>query len=94
LARLRVVDDRTFEVITSSGLERQFVDKQRNELFEFLRRELHHRSLQFNVIIEENSADRPPVEIPLSSREQYQKMCEQYPLVRELKERLKLDLDY
>ena len=94
MARLRVVDKRTFEVITSSGLERQFVDKQRNELFDFLRRELHHRSLQFNVIIDENSADRPPVEIPLSSREQYQKMCEQYPLVRELKERLKLDLDY
>jgi len=31
---------------------------------------------------------------PLSKREQYLKMIEQYPLVKELKDRLRLELDY
>jgi len=34
------------------------------------------------------------VDIPLSSKEQYLKLVEQYPLVKELKDRLRLELDY
>jgi DNA polymerase-3 subunit gamma/tau len=30
----------------------------------------------------------------LTTREKYQKIIEQYPLVKELKDRLKLELDY
>jgi DNA polymerase III subunit gamma/tau len=33
-------------------------------------------------------------DLPLSSKEQYQKIIEQYPLVKELRERLRLELDY
>jgi DNA polymerase-3 subunit gamma/tau len=94
LARLRIVDENSFEIITASSLEKQFVEKQRNELFDFLRSELGNVSLKFNVITEEIPGERPQIEVPLSAKEQFQKMCEQYPMVRELKERLKLDLDY
>ncbi len=33
-------------------------------------------------------------DMPLNAREQFQKLADQYPLVKELKDRLKLDLDY
>ena len=33
-------------------------------------------------------------ETSLTSREQYQKIIEQYPMVKELKDRLGLELDY
>jgi DNA polymerase-3 subunit gamma/tau len=94
MAKLRVIDENSFEVITASSLEKQFVEKQRNPLFAFLCQELGNASLKFNVITEDNPDDRPQIEIPLSAKEQFQKMCEQYPMVRELKERLKLELDY
>ena len=53
-----------------------------------------NRLLQFGITIMEGQQEKQEVEIPLSSREQYQKIIEQYPLVKELKDRLRLELDY
>jgi DNA polymerase-3 subunit gamma/tau len=94
IVRLRIVDENSFEVVAGSNFEREFVDQHRNPLFEFLRRELQNDGLNFNVVVEETAGDRPEVEVPLSAKEQYLKMCEQYPMIKELKERLRLELDY
>ena len=63
-------------------------------MFQYLQQQLSNRALQFNVIVEEKLQDRPKIEVSLTAKEQFQKMTEQYPLVKELKDRLKLDLDY
>lgn len=94
MATLRIKDENSFEAVTANNIEQKFIEQDRNKLFAFLQEKLQNKLLQFNVIIEENTENRPVVEIPLNSKEQYQKMIEQYPLVKELKERLKLDLDY
>lgn len=94
LAALRIKDDNSFEAVTANNIEQKFIEQDRNHLFAFLKEQLNNRSLQFTVLIEEKASDRPVVEIPLNSKEQYQKMIDQYPLVKELKERLRLDLDY
>ena len=94
LAALRIKDDNSFEVVTANNLEQKFIEKERNTLFVFLQERLQNRLLQFYVIIEENADLRPKIEITLNSTQQFQKMSEMYPLVKELKERLKLDLDY
>jgi DNA polymerase-3 subunit gamma/tau len=44
--------------------------------------------------MQENTGSNSSIEAPLTSREQFQKMAEQYPLVKELKDRLRLELDY
>ena len=94
LAELRIEDECSFQVITSNNIEQKFIEQERNALFAFLQERLHNRQLQFVVLIEEKEGNRPQVEIPLSSREQFQKMSEQYPLVKELREKLNLDLDF
>ncbi len=94
LAILRIKDENSFEAVTANNIEKQFIEQNRNKLFAFLQERLKNKLLQFNVIAEEKTEDRPPVEIPLSSKEQFLKMAEQYPLVKELKDRLKLELDY
>jgi DNA polymerase-3 subunit gamma/tau len=94
LAILRITDQHSFEVITSNNIEQRFIEQERNKLFQFLQQRLNNRLLQFNVSIDEKPQQRPMVEVSLSAKEQYQKMVEQYPLVRELKDRLRLDLDY
>jgi DNA polymerase-3 subunit gamma/tau len=94
LAVLRIKDDNSFEAVTTNNIEQKFIEQDRNKLFAFLQERLQNRLLQFNVTIEENAEDRPPLEIPMNSKEQYQKMVEQYPLVKELKDRLRLELDY
>lgn len=94
MALLRVKDENSFEVVTNNNIEQKFIEQDRNKLFAFLQEQLKNRLLQFNVSIEEKADDRPPLEIPLSAKEQFQKMAEQYPLVKELKDRLRLELDY
>jgi DNA polymerase III subunit gamma/tau len=94
LAILRIKDENCFEVVTANNIEQKFIEQDRNKLFAFLQERLQNRLLQFNVINEEKAEDRPPIEISLNSKEQYQKMVEQYPLIKELKDRLRLELDY
>lgn len=94
LAVLRIRDDNSFEAVTSNNIEKQFIEQERNKLFSFLQEKLQNRLLQFNVIVEENTEYRPVIETTLTAKEQFQKMAEQYPMIKELKDRLRLELDY
>lgn len=95
LALLRIQDENSFQAITSNNIEQKFIEQERNKLFEYLQEKLQNRALQFVVLIEENDqTQRPPVELPLSSREQFQKLVEQYPLVKELRDKLQMDIDF
>lgn len=94
LALLRIKDENCFEAVTANNIEQKFIEQERNKLFQFLQQQLQNRLLSFNVVVEEKLTDRPKIEVSLTAKEQFQKMAEQYPLVRELKERLRLDLDY
>jgi DNA polymerase-3 subunit gamma/tau len=94
MALLRIKDDNSFEAVTSDSIQKQFIEQDRNKLFTFLQDRLQNRLLQFNVIIEENNEGKPKIEISLTAKEQFIKMAEQYPMVKELKDRLRLELDY
>jgi len=94
LAVLRIKDENTFEAITANNIKQKFIEQERNTLFHFLQQQLQNRLLQFSVIVEENADDRPKIELTLTAKEQFQKMADQYPLVKELKDRIRLELDY
>lgn len=94
LAILRIKDENSFEAVTTNNIEKQFIEQERNKLFTFLQEKLKNRLLQFSVITEDKTGDGPRVEIPLSAKEQFLKMAEQYPMVKELKDRIRLELDY
>ncbi len=93
-SELRIKDANSFEVVSTNNLEQKFIERERNKLFSFLQKQLENDLLQFNVIVEENSTEQVRPEISLTAREQFQKMSEQYPMVKELKDRLGLELDY
>jgi DNA polymerase-3 subunit gamma/tau len=94
LALLRIRDANSFEAVTANNIEQKFIEAERNALFHFLQQRLQNKLLQFTVTVEEKTDDRAPVEVTLTSKEQFMKMAEQYPLIWELKERLRLELDY
>jgi DNA polymerase-3 subunit gamma/tau len=94
LARLHIEDANSFQVFTSNNIEQKFIEQERNKLFEFLQQQLQNRMLQFVVLVEENQTPREAADIPLSSKEQYQQLVTQYPLIKTLRDRLQMDLDY
>jgi len=94
LAEIKIADANSFYVYTSNPLENRFVEVTKSEAAEFLKKALQNSQLQiFNAI---DPTRQPKVEdLPrvLSATEQYQKLVAKYPLVQQLKEKLKLELD-
>ena len=94
LASLIIKDANSFEATAANNLQQKFLELERNKACEFLQKELGCRKLKFSILLLENDQPIDQGDIPLSSKQQYQKIVEQFPMVRELKDRLKLDLDY
>jgi DNA polymerase-3 subunit gamma/tau len=93
MAELRVQDANSFIAMVSNNIQLRFIEQQGLKVSQFLRDKLQNSQLQFYIVMQENATSNSN-EAPLTSREQFQKMAEQYPLVKELKDRLRLELDY
>ncbi|MFI5187290.1 MAG: DNA polymerase III subunit gamma/tau [Chitinophagales bacterium] len=93
MAELQVQDSNNFTALVSSNIDLRFIEQEGLRVSLFLREKLQNSQLQFLIIMQENK-EQKITEAPLTAREQYQKMIEQYPLVKELKDRLRLELDY
>jgi len=94
LSVLRIKSENCIEVIVSNNLQQKFIEKDRTRVCGFLQQQLNNKFLQLSIVIEENLQLNPKTEAPLTAREQFLKITEQYPLVKELKDRLRLELDY
>ncbi|MES1159707.1 MAG: DNA polymerase III subunit gamma/tau, partial [Bacteroidota bacterium] len=95
MAILRITDANNFEVVSSNNLEQKFIEQEKRTLSDHLQKAFSNKTISFTVIIEEREhKDELPTERPLNRREQFMQIIEQYPLVKELKDRLKLELDY
>jgi DNA polymerase III subunit gamma/tau len=94
MAVLQITDEGSFTVITPNNLQQKFVDAEKIELSEFLQKKFHNQQLTYQVIVEQRDDLQIKFEAPLNSRERYEQLTEQFPLVKELKDRLRLELDY
>jgi DNA polymerase-3 subunit gamma/tau len=92
LAELRVVNDNHFSITVSTSLEQKFIDQEKMTLLEYFKDCFNNKNIGFTIHI----IEQPKQEVvsTLTSREKYLKMIEQYPMIKELKDRLKLELDY
>lgn len=94
LAQLIIRDENSFEATATNNIAQRFLEFERNKACEFLQKELCNRQLQFSILLIEGPKEDVEYERPLSSKEQYQMIVEEFPLVKELRERLRLDLDF
>jgi len=94
MATLHIVNANMFFAKAGNNIQFRFIESTGLKATDFLKQKLGNNLLQFYVVMEENKALIPKTDAPLTSREQFLKMAEQYPLVKELKDRLKLELDY
>jgi len=94
LARLTIITENSFEVMTNNNLEHRFIEQERRFLSEFLQQKFNNRSLNYSISVSESPVHHVPLEKTLNKKEQFLQIVEQYPIIRELKERLRLELDY
>ncbi|HEV8273847.1 MAG TPA: DNA polymerase III subunit gamma/tau [Chitinophagaceae bacterium] len=94
MAELKIQDANSFIAIVTNNIQLRFIEQGGQKASQFLREKLHNNLLQFFIVMEENKEEKIIVGAPLTSREQFLKMTERYPLVKELKDKLRLELDY
>lgn len=93
-ASFYIIDNNLFEIITGNNLEQKFIEQQRLQLCEHLQAWFNNKTLSYALVIKEKTGEKETIETHLNSREQYQQLIASYPLVKELKDRLRLELDY
>jgi DNA polymerase-3 subunit gamma/tau len=93
-ARLVIENDIRFTVTVSALTSQKFVEQERMMLIDHLHTTFNNRAIVFDVLVEASVREDVPVHMRLNSKEKFEHIAEQFPLVKELKERLKLEIDY
>jgi DNA polymerase-3 subunit gamma/tau len=86
--------DNYITLMTYNIIQQKFAESEKVSLNEFLQSELNNRQFTLVIVKIENQDDKEPTERILSSREVYQLIIQKYPMIKELKDRLGLELDY
>ncbi len=92
-AVLKIADPNCIEIITESKIHQSFIENERAALIEHLQTHFNNRKLSYKIAVVETD-NKETAEKNLSPKEQYLKMIEQYPLIKELKDKLRMELDY
>jgi DNA polymerase III subunit gamma/tau len=94
-AVLKITSASSVEILTPNIISQKFIEAERAALTAHLQGWFNNRTLTYQVIVEER-ADMPqaPQEKTLNTKEQYLKLIEEYPMVKELRDKLRLELDY
>ncbi len=90
-ATLAIESDAVFNVIVDSSLQQKFIEQEKTMMIDYLQRQYHNRMIMFNFIVEEGAKQIAPRYA--NSIDRFNRIAEQYPLVKALRDNLKLQLD-
>jgi DNA polymerase-3 subunit gamma/tau len=93
-AKLNILDENCIEIITQSNLQQKFIEAERGELIDHLQTHFNNRYLIYKLSIAEDENEDEPREEVLTTKQQYLRIIEEYPLVKQLKDQLGMQLDY
>ena len=54
----------------------------------------NNRSISFRIVVEEGEKEEIPANLLLNSKQRFERIAQQYPLLKELKDKLRLEIDY
>jgi DNA polymerase III subunit gamma/tau len=94
IAELRIDDENNFTIITEGKVQQKFIENERSGLITFVQKYFNNKLLKYSMEIVEQETGETDETKALTSKQQYQLLIEKYPLIKELKDRLRLELDY
>jgi DNA polymerase III subunit gamma/tau len=97
-AQLQVVDNNNINILTANEIQQKFIEQERVSLLEYLQETFHNKALLFNLVVDAslNEIDEATNDhkATLSSRDRFDLLVKANPLIKDLKDGLKLELDY
>ncbi|HRB30221.1 MAG TPA: DNA polymerase III subunit gamma/tau [Ferruginibacter sp.] len=93
LAKLSIENNDTFIITLPNRLHQKFIESERELVLEYLQKVFYNRALTYRFIVLEEKAEKENIAVELSHKQQFQRLSEQFPNIKILKEKLKLELD-
>jgi DNA polymerase-3 subunit gamma/tau len=94
MAVLEIENDIHFTVRVPGLTAQKFVEQERMMLIDQIFSTFNNRSIKFSIIVDATEKEDVPIHMRLNSKQKFERISEQYPLLKELKEKLKLEIDY
>jgi len=94
LAQLKLLANDEIGIVSRNIVMFRFMEEEKLAISEFLKQKFNNAGIILTLQLDESQQTQDIGPAPLSSREQFQQMTEKYPLVKELKDRLNMELDF
>jgi DNA polymerase-3 subunit gamma/tau len=94
LAILEILDPLHFTVTVSALTAQKFVEQERMNLLEKIWETFNNRAIQFSILVDAGEKEDVPLHLRLNSKQKFERIAEQYPLVQDFKTRLNLEILY
>jgi DNA polymerase-3 subunit gamma/tau len=92
LAALQIEDPIHFTVTVPALVAQKFVEQERMSVMEKIWDRFQNRAIQFSILVAAGEKEDVPLHLRLNSKQKFERIAEQYPLVKELKDRLNLEV--
>jgi DNA polymerase-3 subunit gamma/tau len=92
VAELQIEDDTHFTVTVSALTAQKFVEQERMPFLEKIWEAFQNRALQFSILVDAGEKEDVPLHLRLNSKQKFERIAQQYPMVQELKNRLNLEI--
>jgi DNA polymerase-3 subunit gamma/tau len=94
-ANLDITGENGFNIITETNIQQKFIEAERSELIVFMQQYFNNKLLTYNVLLVEKENPEASLEpAPINTKAYFKILVETYPMIGELKEKLKLDLEF
>lgn len=90
----RMKSPEIFEIVCYGNIQLGFLKQEKTPLLEHMIHFFHNPAINIHVELIEAPEENNPADRPLSTKEQFMRMAEKYPLVKELRDKLNMELDY
>jgi DNA polymerase-3 subunit gamma/tau len=95
IAKLNILDDIHFTITVNALTQQKFIEQEKLLLADHIQTAFNNRNISFSILVEDTEEKMDvPLHLTLNSRQRFERIADQYPLVKELKDRLKLEIDY
>jgi len=94
IATLQIEDPTHFTITVPALTAQKFVEQERMRLMETIWERFQNRAIQFSILVDAGEKEDVPLHLKLNSKQKFDHIAKQYPLVQQLKERLNLEVNF
>ena len=94
MAVLEIENDIHFTVRVPGLTAQKFVEQERMNLLEKIWETFNNRAIQFSILVDAGEKEDVPLHLKLNSKQKFEHIAKQFPLVQQLKERMNLEVNF